>query len=177
MCTVSMPTEITALLNKGQVIPAHPLALNESRKLNEVRQRALTRYYLDAGAGGIAAGVHTTQFKIRRPDIGLFEPVLELAGEEIDGFSTSKSTPIIKIAGVLGGTSQAASEARIAADLGYHAALLSFSGFESESNGSLIEHATEIAQILPCSVSIFSLPLAVGYWTSHSGGPSAKSKT
>ena len=144
-----LPVEIFAQLHKGQVIPAHPLALDRSRKLDERRQRALTRYYLDAGAGGIAVGVHTTQFEIRRPNIGLFQPVLELACEEINGFSVSNGKPIIKIAGVLGDTRQALSEARTAADLGYHAALLSLSAFRSASNFALLDHAAEVAKIIP----------------------------
>ncbi len=146
---IRLPAEINALLHKGQVIPAHPLALNESRKLDERRQRALTRYYVDAGAGGIAVGVHTTQFEIRRPEVGLLRPVLELAREEIDRFSASNGKPIIKIAGVLGNTNQAGAEATTAADLGYHAALLSLSAFQSDSNETLLAHATEIAQIIP----------------------------
>ncbi len=144
-----LSAEIKALLHKGQVIPAHPLALDRSRKLDERRQRALTRYYLDAGAGGIAVGVHTTQFEIRHPEVGLLRPVLELAREEIDGFSASNGKPVVKIAGVLGDTSQAISEARAAVDLGYHAALLSLSAFQSDSNEVLLEHATKIEQILP----------------------------
>jgi len=144
-----LPTEIFAHLNKGQVIPAHPLALNESRKLDERRQRALTRYYLDAGAGGIAVGVHTTQFEIRRPEIGLFKPVLDLAREEIDAFTDTTGKPVIKIAGVIGKTEQASYEARTASDLGYHAVLLSLAALRSDSDARLIEHATEIAQILP----------------------------
>jgi dihydrodipicolinate synthase/N-acetylneuraminate lyase len=144
-----LPPAITAQLHKGQVIPAHPLALDKSHKLDERRQRALTRYYLDAGAGGIAVAVHTTQFEIRRPDVGLLRPVLELAREEIDGYASSHDKPIIKIAGVLGRTDQAVAEARIAADLGYHAGLLSLSAFQTDPNEMLLEHATEISQILP----------------------------
>lgn len=166
MSTGPLPTEITALLNKGQVIPAHPLALNESRKLDERRQRALTRYYLDAGAGGIAVGVHTTQFEIRRPDIGLFEPVLELAREEIDAFSDTTGKPVIKIAGVIGETEQASSEARAASDLGYHAVLLSLAALRSDSNATLIEHATEIAQVLPL-VGFYLQPAVGGRILDH----------
>src|ERR1700746_799504 len=106
-------------LLSGLVIPAHPLALNRERKLDERRQRALTRYYLAAGAGGIAVGVHTTQFAIRDPAIGLFEPVLRIAMEE------ARANPAVKIAGVCGKLPQATAEARVAAQLGYDAALLS----------------------------------------------------
>src|SRR3954449_2328234 len=99
------------------VIPAHPLALNAQRKLDERRQRALTRYYMDAGADGIAVGVHTTQFEIR--DVGLYEPVLTLAMEE------AQPRGVMTVAGVVGRTEQAVNEARIARDLGYQAGLLS----------------------------------------------------
>src|SRR4030081_425583 len=103
----------------GQFIPAHPLALTENRKLDERHQRALTRYYLAAGAGGIAVGVHTTQFAIREPRVDLLRPVLELAAEEMRGHD------VVKIAGVCGKTSQAIEEADLAASIGYDAALLS----------------------------------------------------
>src|SRR6266700_4450123 len=106
-------------LRSGLVIPAHPLALNCERKLDERRQRALTRYYLAAGAGGIAVGVHTTQFAIRDPKFGLLEPVLTLAAEE------SRHGDVVKIAGVCGKRSQAMAEAELAAELGYDAVLLS----------------------------------------------------
>src|SRR6476659_9411755 len=106
-------------LKKGLVIPAHPLALTAERKLDERRQRALTRYYLAAGSGGIAVGVHTTQFEIRRPEFDLFRSVLELAAEEARG------REVIKIAGVCGGRKQAVAEAELAESLGYDACLLS----------------------------------------------------
>src|ERR1700760_3867446 len=95
--------ELRSLLQQGLVIPAHPLALNESRKLDECRQRALTRYYLAAGAGGVAVAVHTTQFEIRDPAIGLFKPVLELAAEELN----RTNRPVVRIAGVCGKATQA----------------------------------------------------------------------
>ena len=107
----------------GAAIPAHPLALTGKRKLDERRQRAITRYYLAAGAGGIAVGVHTTQFQIRDPKIGLYEPVLTLAAEEL------LRRDVIRIAGVCGKTAQAIREATIARNLHYHAALLSLSCF------------------------------------------------
>src|SRR6202047_2389738 len=103
------------LLRKGVVIPAHPLALTAGRKLDERRQRALTRYYLAAGARGVAVGVHTTQFAIHDPKIGLYRPVLELAMEELG------SGNAIRVAGIVGRTPQAVLEARLAAELGYHA--------------------------------------------------------
>src|ERR1700749_422205 len=104
-----------AALKQGAVIPAHPLALTSARKLDERRQRALTRYYLDAGAGGIAVGVHTTQFAIRDPKIGLYEPVLALAMEE------ASAADVVKIAGVCGPRQQAVKEAELARSLGYDA--------------------------------------------------------
>ena len=125
----------------GLVIPAHPLALNSSRKLDERRQRALTRYYLAAGAGGIAVGVHTTQFTIR--DIGLLEPVLKLAAEE------AKGKDIAKVAGVCGKGKQALKEAELARNLGYDAALLSLAALKEENNDALLDHVRAIANVIP----------------------------
>jgi dihydrodipicolinate synthase/N-acetylneuraminate lyase len=130
-------------LQLGHVIPAHPLALNSARKLDPRRQRALTRYYLDSGAGGIAVGVHTTQFAIRGPGVGLFQPVLELAAEEM------RERSVAKIAGVCGLTAQAMEEAELAALLGYDAALLSLGALRHESVPQLIEHARTVAQVIP----------------------------
>jgi dihydrodipicolinate synthase/N-acetylneuraminate lyase len=130
-------------LLQGNVIPAHPLALNASRKLDERRQRALTRYYLASGAGGIAVGVHTTQFAIREPRFGLFRPVLELAMEEM------RQRPVAKIAGVCGETEQAIQEAELAASLGYDAALLSLGALRHASVPQLIQHARTIAKTIP----------------------------
>src|SRR5689334_13358073 len=128
-------------LREGVVIPAHPLALTAARKLDERRQRALTRYYCAAGAGGIAVGVHTTQFAIR--DVGLYQPVLEIAAEE------TRDSSLIRVAGVIGRTPQAVKEARIAADLGYHAALLSLGALRDASISELLEHTCAVAGILP----------------------------
>ncbi len=125
------------------VIPAHPLALNANRKLDEQRQRALTRYYLAAGAGGIAVGVHTTQFEIRDARHGLFRPVLELAAEEMRG------SPALKIAGICGPTTQATSEAELARSLGYDAGLLSLGALKDASVEELLSHARAAASILP----------------------------
>ncbi len=124
-------------LKRGVVIPAHPLALNANRKFDERRQRALTRYYIDAGAGGIAVGVHTTQFAIR--DVGLYRPVLELAAAQ------PAAADFIRVAGVCGSTAQAVKEAGIAASLGYHAALLKMPADVPD----LIDHARAVAEILP----------------------------
>src|ERR1700753_1154828 len=110
--------DVRERLAAGLVIPAHPLALTSARKLDERRQRALTRYYLAAGAGGLAVGVHTTQFAIRDPKIGLYEPVLALAMEE------ATAAAVVKIAGVCGPREQAVKEAALACSLGYDAVLL-----------------------------------------------------
>jgi hypothetical protein len=130
-------------LLEGHVIPAHPLALNAARKLDERRQRALTRYYLAAGAGGIAVGVHTTQFAIREARFGLFQPVLELAIEEMRG------APVARIAGVCGETAQAMREAELAGSLGYDAVLLSLGALRDASVPDLLQHARTIAQVIP----------------------------
>ena len=112
-----------SLLARGVVIPAHPLALTADRKLDERRQRALSRYYLAAGSGGLALGVHMTQFSIRDPGHGLFRPVLELAGEEMDRADAKRSEPMLRIGGICGPTSQAVAEAGLIRDMGYHAGL------------------------------------------------------
>lgn len=138
----------------GLVIPAHPLALNASRRLDERRQRALTRYYLAAGAGGIAVGVHTTQFAIRDPRIGLLDPVLTLALEEM------RERQVVKIAGVCGRRTQAMGEAQLAARLGYDAALLSLAALNDATIPQLLDHARSIASVIP--VMGFYLQPAVG---------------
>jgi dihydrodipicolinate synthase/N-acetylneuraminate lyase len=134
---------LRAQLLSGLVIPAHPLALNRDRKLDERRQRALTRYYLAAGAGGVAIGVHTTQFAIRDPQIDLFKPVLRIAMEEM------RARKIVKIAGVCGKRKQAVVEAETAARLGYDAVLLSLAALADASVLELIEHSDSIASIIP----------------------------
>ncbi len=146
------PVDLNQKLMAGCVIPAHPLALNAERKLDERRQRALTRYYLAAGVGGIAVGVHTTQFSIR--EAGLYRPVLQLAMEEMNGKN------VMAIAGVSGMTMQAIREAQIARDLGYNAVLLSLAALPNANIRKLVEHTEEIARILP--VIGFYLQPAVG---------------
>ena len=141
-------------LRSGLVIPAHPLALNANRQLDERRQRALTRYYLAAGAGGIAVAVHTTQFAIRDPKVGLLEPVLALALEENRGHD------IVKIAGVCGQRTQAVAEAELAARLGYDGVLLSLGDLRDASIPELLEHARAIATVVP--IMGFYLQPAVG---------------
>ena len=130
-------------LLKGLVIPAHPLALTADRKLDERRQRALSRYYLAAGAGGLAVGVHTTQFAIREPEVGLYRPVLELAAAEMRG------TAAVRIAGICGATVQAVREAELAASLGYECGLLSLAALRDASTAELVAHARAVAAVIP----------------------------
>lgn len=166
------PAFVRPALFSGLVIPAHPLALTDDRRFDERRQRALTRYYLDAGAGGLAVGVHSTQFEIRRPEHGLFEPVLRLAGETISEWETARAggaaqpgsgaaqtgsgaaqpgggRPILRVAGVVGPTAQAAREAALARELGYHAGLLSLAALPDASDEALLAHARRVAEEIP----------------------------
>ena len=138
----------------GGVIPAHPLALTSERRLDETAQRGLTEYYLSAGVHGIAVGVHTTQFAIRKPEIGLYEPVLALATD------TMRSSDILKIAGVCGPTSQALAEAETAKRLGYDAVLLSLGGLAAWTESALLEHCRAVSDVIP--VIGFYLQPAVG---------------
>jgi dihydrodipicolinate synthase/N-acetylneuraminate lyase len=162
--------QIRAELQKGLVIPAHPLALTRERKLDERRQRALTRYYLAAGAMGIAVGVHTTQFAVRDPKYNLLRPVLELAAEE------ARKHDVAKIAGVCGKLKQATTEAELAKSLGYDAALLSLAALREASVPALLDHTRAIASIIP--VVGFYLQPAVGgrllpyeFWREFTGIP------
>jgi hypothetical protein len=144
----------------GLVIPAHPLALSEGRTLDERRQVALTRYYCDAGAGGIAVGVHTTQFAIRDPSIGLFEPVLRLAQQAATGWCADRPSRPVMVAGVVGKTAQAVREAELAVSLGYDAALLSLAALRDAGNRDVLEHCRQVAAIIP--IVGFYLQPAVG---------------
>ena len=143
----------------GLVIPAHPLALDAQRRLDERRQAALTRYYRAAGAGGLAVGVHTTQFAIRDPKIGLFEPVLALAAAVAHERSGDRATPVL-VAGICGDTDQARREAALASGLGYDAGLVSLAALENRSRDGLVAHCRSIAEIMP--VFGFYLQPAVG---------------
>ncbi len=153
-----------ARFQQGIAVPAHPLALDADRRLDERRQRALTRYYLASGAGGLAVGVHTTQFAIHDPKLGLLAPVLELAA------STAAETggdPVL-VAGVVGPTAQAVAEAQLAASLGYHMVLLPPDPRLDESE--LVQRARAVGEVLP--VIGFYLQRAVGgrdlsrdFWT------------
>jgi dihydrodipicolinate synthase/N-acetylneuraminate lyase len=140
---------LRAHLRAGQVIPAHPLALTARRALDERRQRALTRYYVDAGAGGIAVGVHTTQFAIRHPHHQLYRPVLELAAETSRASRATCDTPFALVAGAVGNTRQAVSEAETAAALGYDLVLLSLGGLPHATEEELIRHCRTVAEVLP----------------------------
>src|SRR5579863_1657516 len=131
----TIDARILQTIKKGIAIPAHPLALTAERKLDDRRQRALSRYYIAAGAGGLAVGVHTTQFAIRQPKIGLFEPVLRLASEEMDRADAKGFAPLVRIGGVCGETRQAVAEATLLRDHKYHAGLLSLGAVAAWDDG------------------------------------------
>jgi dihydrodipicolinate synthase/N-acetylneuraminate lyase len=150
-----LPAETLALLRRGCAIPAHPLALDANRKLDPVRQRALSRYYLDAGSGGLAVGVHSTQFAIR--DVGLYEPVLAQAAQVARDWT---DRPLVMIAGLAGRTEQACREAGIAVGNGYHAGLLSLAPMKGASLDELVAHCEAVAKVIP--LVGFYLQTAVG---------------
>ncbi len=152
--------KIKALLQRGLVIPASPLALNAQRKLDERGQRALFRYYVAAGSGGIAVGVHTTQFAIRDPKIALFKPVLEIGREEMNRADEKQTEPLVRVAGVCGNTTQAVGEAKLIRELGFHFGLLSLAALKNESEDALIAHCRAVAEIIP--IIGFYLQPAVG---------------
>lgn len=159
-------SELRTALARGLAIPAHPLALNASRKLDERRQRALSRYYLGAGVGGLAVGVHTTQFAIRDPKVGLFEPVLALAKEEMDRCSR----PLVRIGGVAGPNSQALTEAALLSHLGYDASLLSLAALQDADDDALLAHCRAVAQVIPVvgfylQPSVGGRVLSFGFWS------------
>ncbi|QEG38120.1 dihydrodipicolinate synthase family protein [Roseimaritima ulvae] len=155
-----LPAPIRAGVRRGMVIPATPLALDAQRKFAPRYQTALTRYYIDAGAGGIAVGVHSTQFAIRDPSIGLFEPVLRLTSQVIDEYTGRQGRELLKVAGVCGKTPQAIGEAEFAVSQGYHACLLSLAALADDSIDDLLTHCREVARIMP--VIGFYLQPAVG---------------
>jgi hypothetical protein len=142
------PAWVLDRLREGLVIPAHPLALTRHRKLDERRQRALTRYYLAAGAGGLAVGVHTTQFAIREPKHGLLRPVLELATWTAMEQAGGAGQPVL-IAGICGRTAQAVGEAQLTRELGYHAGLLSLGALREATERELIAHCRTVAREIP----------------------------
>lgn len=153
-----METAAKKILSEGTVIPAHPLALDAQLRLDEDTQRRLTRYYLACGVGGVAVGVHTTQFEIRKPEVNLFEPVLRLAAEEVANVASDR--PIVKVAGICGETKQALKEARTAVNYGYDLGLVSLGGLNDYAEETLINHVREVADIIP--VFGFYLQPAVG---------------
>ncbi len=154
----ALNTGIRQLLQEGTVIPAHPLALTENGQLDEHRQRRLTRYYMASGAGGVAVGVHTTQFAIRKPAFNLLEPVLRLAAEEIERANLNR--PFIKVAGIVGPVETAVKEAELAVQYGYHLGLVSMGGLQQYTETELIKRVEKIAEIIP--VFGFYLQPAVG---------------
>jgi len=148
MRIADIPADSLAVLRRGAVIPAHLLALDSERKFDPRRQRALTRYYLDAGAGGLAVGVHSTQFAIR--EVGLYEPVLALAMQAArDWTPLGGRRPLFMIAGIAGRTAQALAEAAIAGRLGYHAVLMSLAAMKGSSEDELIAHCRTVAEAMP----------------------------
>jgi len=165
----TIPPGVMSALRHGLVIPAHPLALTDAGTLDERRQRALTRYYGAAGAGGLAVGVHTTQFAIRDPRVGLFEPVLTLAAEEMDGTDNRRITPLVRIGGICGDTTQAVAEAELLGRLGYHAGLLSLAALATATEDALLAHCTTVSELLPIvgfylQPSVGGRPLSYGFW-------------
>lgn len=169
MGDIRMKPEVRQRLQQGLVIPACPLALNAHRKLDERRQRALLRYYAAAGVGGVAVGVHTTQFAIRDPRYGLFKPVLELAAEEIARAEGLRGQPLVRIGGICGSTAQATGEAELLRELGYHACLLSLAAMKEAGEPDLLAHARSVAEILPVvgfylQPAVGGRPLPFGFW-------------
>ncbi|GIP29795.1 dihydrodipicolinate synthetase [Paenibacillus sp. J23TS9] len=167
-----MTPELQKALHDGLAIPAHPLALNADRQLDERRQRALTRYYIASGAGGIAVAVHSTQFEIRDKGIDLLEPVLRMAAEEVD--RADLKHPFMKIAGICGPTEQAVAEAKLAAGLGYDAGLLRMGGLGSWTEDQLLERVRRVAGIIPVfgfylQPSVGGRTLSFEFWRAFAG--------
>ena len=165
--SATLRPEVRSLLHHGVVIPAHPLALNSERKLDAVRQAALTRYYLAAGSRGVAVGVHTTQFEIR--EAGLYESVLRIGAETVDEVATKSGKTLIKVAGVIGPTDQALAEAKVAANLGYDLALVGLGGTTGWSDDDLVTHVRKISEVLPAfgfylQPSVGGRPLPYSFW-------------
>ena len=173
-----LDSHIVNQLRSGCVIPAHPLALQSDNRIDERHQRALTRYYLAAGAGGLAVGVHTTQFAIHKPKIGLYRPVLELAIETARQFTAlplgtpygaaARCEPIM-IAGIVGDTKQVIEEASLARELGYHLGLLSLTALKGNSIDELIDHSRRVAEVIPImgfylQQTISKMTLPVEFW-------------
>jgi hypothetical protein len=147
MAQTTLPVVLQELLHAGTVLPAHPLALDEQRRFDEHHQRLLTRYYMASGAGGVAVGVHSTQFEIRDPAINLLETVLRVAAEEIDAASLQR--PFIKIAGICGPVKQALKEAELAKKYGYHIGLLSMGGLQGMTEDDILQRTRAVAEVIP----------------------------
>lgn len=164
-----LSVNVTALFENGAALPAHPLALNEQRQLDTARQRALTRYYMDAGADGVAVGVHTTQFAIR--EVGLYPTVLRIAADAVRDWS---ETERILVAGVTGKTDQALAEIDTARGLGYHAALVNLARLKGSSEAEVLEHCRRLAKEMPI-IGFALLPavggfhLSYGFWRQFAG--------
>jgi dihydrodipicolinate synthase/N-acetylneuraminate lyase len=165
-----MDSNIADRLRSGCVIPAHPLVLDNYRQIDIPRQKALTHYYLSAGAGGLAVGVHTTQFSIHYPQVGLLRPVLELAAQTVEESvqKIGQRQPIL-IAGIVGSTDQAVREAQLAKELGYHIGLLSMAALKEQNIARWLEHAREVATIIPImgfylQQSISRMVLPMEFW-------------
>jgi hypothetical protein len=160
-----IPSEAMATLRRGAAFPAHPLALDAKRAFDRESQRALSRYYIDAGAGGLAVGVHATQFQIR--EAGLYRPVLELAAETARAWTGRK---LFMIAGAIGKTAQAVEEARTARSLGYHAVLLGLGAMRGASEDDLVAHCAEVAKEMPLigfylQTAVGGIPLSRRFWS------------
>jgi hypothetical protein len=170
LISVVMPNETSlAALRRGVVIPAVPLALNPQRRFDERRQRALMRYYVDAGAGGVAVGMHFTQFEIRLPGIDLFEPVLRVCAEAIDAQAQSSGRAVFKVAGIAGGTPDAVRQAELARELGYDFGIVAVANFKGCLEPQMLHHIREVAKVIPLFgfyiiFDTIGMPLTFRFW-------------
>jgi len=163
-----MKKEVLELIRRGVALPATPLALTPERQFDSFRQKVLMRYYVDAGVGGVAVGMHFTQFEIRNPGVGLFEPVMKTCAEELDRLSADRGRPLVKIAGINGLTSDALLQARLAKDLGYDFAIISMAAFGPNAlEQDMIHHVREIANVMP----VFGFYLLTGVGGIHLSYP------
>ena len=149
MSLSDLPPSILEIIRRGTVIPATPLALNSGRRFDERRQRALMRYYIDAGVGGVAVGIHFTHFEIRTPGIDLFEPVLRVCSEEIDRYAKMAGRSVAKVAGISGLTATALKQAETARELGYHFGIVSMTAFQGAMEQEMIHHMRELSKVMP----------------------------